>query len=82
MAGDSYPTFRNDHSIVEIRIGIKMFNCISVSPPHDYPHIYFDMCDEDTIICAHRATLFRFAPRMRPGEADPPNCLYSDHADA
>ncbi len=82
MTGDSYPKFRNDHAVAEIRIGVKAFNCIGVSPPHDHPHIYLDMGDEDSIICPYCATLFRFGPHLRPGEADPPDCLYSDHADA
>ena len=82
MTGDSYPKFRNDHAVPEIRIGVKAFNCIGVFPPHDHPHIYLDMGDADSIICPYCATLFRFAHRLRPGEADPPDCLYSDPADA
>ena len=82
MSGDGYAKLRNDHAVPEISIGVKEFVCIGVSPPHDHPHIYLDMGDEDTTICPYCANLFRFDPRLRPGEADPPDCLYSDHADA
>jgi hypothetical protein len=38
MSGSGYPKFRNDHAVVEIRIGVREFNCIGVSPPLDHPH--------------------------------------------
>ncbi len=38
-----YPKFRNDRGVTEIRIGVKEFNCIGVSPPHDHPHVYLNM---------------------------------------
>ncbi len=82
MSGDGYAKLRNDRAVPEIRIGVKEFKCIGVSPPHDHPHIYLDMGDEDTIICPYCATLFRFDPRLGTGEADPPDCLYSDHDEA
>ena len=43
MVDDAYAKFRNDNAVPEIRIGIKDFKCIGVSPPHDHPHIYLDM---------------------------------------
>jgi uncharacterized Zn-finger protein len=78
MADDAYAKFRNDNGVPEIRIGIKEFKCIGVSPPQDHPHIYLDMGDDDTIRCPYCATLFRFDPRLGPGEADPPDCLFID----
>ncbi len=78
---DNYAKFRNDHGAAEIRIGLKKFKCIGVSPPHDHPHIYLDMGDDDTILCPYCAVLFRYDPRLSPGETDPPDCSYSDHAD-
>jgi uncharacterized Zn-finger protein len=78
MADDAYAKFRNDNAVPEIRIGIKVFKCIGVSPPQDHPHIYLDMGDDDTIRCPYCATLFRFDPRLGPGEADPPDCLFID----
>ena len=38
MSGSGYPRFRNDHAVAEIRIGVREFNCIGVSPPLDHPH--------------------------------------------
>jgi uncharacterized Zn-finger protein len=78
MADFAYAKFRNDNAVPEIRIGIKVFRCIGVSPPHDHPHIYLDMGDDDTIRCPYCATLFRFDPRLGPGAADPPDCLFID----
>jgi uncharacterized Zn-finger protein len=78
---DNYGKFRNDNGTREIRIGLKQFRCIGVSPPHDHPHIYLDMGDDDTILCPYCATLFRFDRRLSPREADPPDCLYSDHTE-
>jgi uncharacterized Zn-finger protein len=78
--GDSYTKFRNDHGAAEIVIGTKKFKCIGVSPPHDHPHIYLDMGDNDTILCPYCAVLFRYDRRLGPGEADPPDCSYLDIA--
>ncbi len=61
MAGHGHPKFGNDHGVPEIRIGVKEFNCIGVSPPHDHPHIYLDVGNNDRILCLlrdpHRPTL-------------------------
>ncbi len=75
----NYGKFRNDNGATEIRIGLKQFKCIGVSPPHDHPHIYLDMGDDNTILCPYCATLFRFDARLNSREADPMDALYSDH---
>src|ERR1043165_5068291 len=59
----NYGKFRNDNGAKEIRIGLKQFKCIGASPPHDHPHIYLDMGDDDAILCPYCATLFRFDTR-------------------
>ncbi len=82
MTGDRCPKFRNDHGASEIRIGVKKFHCIGVSPPHDHPHIYLNMGEEDTIICPYCATLFRFDPQICPFEAEPPDSLFASGDDA
>jgi uncharacterized Zn-finger protein len=56
MVDDAYAKFRNDDAVPEIRIGIKEFKCIGVSPPHDHPYIYLDMGSDDTIRCPYCAT--------------------------
>ncbi len=50
-----YPKFRNDHGVPEIRIGVREFNCIGVSPPLDHPHLYVNMKEQDTIVCPYCA---------------------------
>jgi uncharacterized Zn-finger protein len=73
-----YPKFRNDHAAPEVRIGVKEFNCVGVSPPQDHPHVYLNMGRQDTILCPYCATLFRFDPRLEPSEANPQDCVYAD----
>ena len=81
MVDDGYAKFSNDRCVPEIRIGVKEFKCIGMSPPNDHPHVYLDMSDKETILCLYCATLFRFDPGLGPGEADPPDCLYLDDVD-
>jgi uncharacterized Zn-finger protein len=76
----NYGKFRNDNGAKEIRIGLKQFKCIGASPPHDHPHIYLDMGDDDAILCPYCATLFRFDARLNSREAVPPDCLYPGDA--
>ena len=73
-----YPKFRNDRAVAEIRIGVRQFNCIGVSPPHDHPHVYINMGQQDAILCPYCGTRFRFDPRLGPSEADPPDSLFVD----
>ena len=47
MMASRYPKFCNDRAVREIRIGVREFNCIGVSPPHDHPHVYINMGDQD-----------------------------------
>ena len=77
MSGSGYPKFRNDRGVPEIRIGVKEFECIGVSPPHDHPHVYINMREADTILCPYCATQFRFDPQMTPLEAEPPDSVFS-----
>jgi uncharacterized Zn-finger protein len=79
MSGSSYPKFRNDRGIPEICIGVKEFECIGVSPPHDHPHVYINMREADTILCPYCATQFRFDPHLAPLDADPPESVFTDH---
>ena len=78
MSGSGYPKFRNDHAVAEIRIGVREFNCIGVSPPLDHPHVYINMGQQDAILCPYCGTRFRFDPRLGPSEADPPDSLFVD----
>ena len=38
-----YPKFQNDRAVPEIRIGVREFECIGVSPPHDHPYIFINV---------------------------------------
>ena len=71
-----YPKFRNDHGVPEIRIGVREFNCIGVSPPLDHPHVYLNMEEQDAILCPYCATRYRYDPRLAPFEADPRDSLF------
>jgi uncharacterized Zn-finger protein len=82
MSGSGYPKFKNDRGIPEISIGVKEFECIGASPPHDHPHIYINMREPDMILCPYCATLFRFDPRLAPLEADPPDSVFTDPSSA
>lgn len=78
MMASRYPKFRNDRAVPEIRIGVREFNCIGVSPPHDHPHVYINMGGEDAILCPYCATRYRHDPRLAPFEVDPPDSLFVD----
>lgn len=73
-----YPKFRNDHAAPEIRIGAKEFNCIGASPPQDHPNVYLNMGSQNTILCPYCATRFLFDPWLKPSDAVPPECVYTD----
>jgi uncharacterized Zn-finger protein len=78
MSDSGYSKFKNDRGIPRIGIGVKEFECIGVSPPHDHPHIYINMREADTILCPYCSTQFRFDPRLAPLEADPPESIFTD----
>ena len=50
MAGTGYSVFRNDDGVPELRIGVREFASIGVSPPQYHPHVYIDMAVADTIL--------------------------------
>lgn len=53
------PKFRNDNTAAEIRIGARAFHCIGVTPPHDHPHVYINMGEQDAILCPIAGPRFR-----------------------
>jgi uncharacterized Zn-finger protein len=78
MTDYAYAKFKNDNAVPEIRIGIKVFMCIGVSPPQDRAHVYLDMGEDDTIRCPYCATVFSFDARLDSGDAIPSDCLFID----
>jgi uncharacterized Zn-finger protein len=73
-----WPTFRNDNAALEIRIGVREFNCMGVSPPHDHPHVYLNMGAAHTILCPYCATPYRFDSALGPTETEPPGNLFTE----
>jgi uncharacterized Zn-finger protein len=71
--------FRNDLGAAEIRIGVRKFNCVGVSPPDDHPHVYLAMGSDDTVLCPYCATSYRYDQFLGSSEADPPVSAYLEH---
>ena len=65
MAEHVVPHFHNDPGVPVIEIGAKEFMCVGAMPPHDHPHVFLDMGDDDEIICPYCSTLYRFDARAR-----------------
>lgn len=76
MAGVTTPKYHNDMGVPVIHIGAKEFECVGASPPMDHPHIYIDMGDDNETVCSYCSTLYRFDPKLAPGEARPPEAVY------
>ena len=76
MAQTLVPHFVNDKGVDQIAVGVKEFQCMGASPPHDHPHVYLDMGDEDQLVCPYCSTLFRFDPALAATESDPPSCVF------
>jgi uncharacterized Zn-finger protein len=75
-APGAFHKLRNDDGIPQIRIGMREFECIGASPPHDHPHIYLNMGAGNSMLCSFCATTFRYDAALRPGDVMPPECLY------
>jgi len=78
MGAEGYTKFRNDRGVPEIRIGVREFECIGASPPHDHPHVHIEMRGDETILCLYCATSVRFDEGLGPDNADPPDCSYPE----
>ena len=76
---EGHPRLHNDRGVPEIRIGVREFECIGASPPHDHPHIYIEMGSDETILCLYCATFFHFDATLGPDETYPYDCLYSSN---
>jgi uncharacterized Zn-finger protein len=68
MSGSGYPKFRNDRAVAEIRIGVREFNCIGVSPPLDHPYVYINMGQQDAILYVY----VTYAPAGRAAQTSAP----------
>ena len=70
--------FKNDHGLPQIGIGVKEFECIGASPPHDHPHIYHDMESSTFIHCLYCNTKYVYRPDLERFETDPPGNVFAD----
>ena len=64
MASGSTPHFHNSAGVPAIEIGTKEFMCIGAKPPHDHPHIFIDMGDDQETVCPYCSTLYKYDPRL------------------
>ena len=78
MSGNGYPSSGTTRGVPQIRIGVREFKCIGISPPQDHPHVYINMGEADTILCPYCATRFCFDPRLTASNADPPDSYFAD----
>jgi uncharacterized Zn-finger protein len=74
MAEHVVPHFHNDSGVPVIEIGTKEFMCVGAMPPHDHPHVFLDMGDDNEIICPYCSTLYRLDPTLDSHVARPPEC--------
>ena len=72
----SFSKLRNDDGIAEIQIGMREFECIGASPPHDHPHVNLNMGLSDSILCPYCATAFHYDSALAPNGVRPIGCLY------
>lgn len=75
MASPGRARFVNDLGVDEIVIGVKEFECMGASAPHDHPHIYLDMGKDAHIKCPYCGTLFRYDDALNAFQARPQECL-------
>ncbi len=76
MAQTLVPHLVNDKGVDQIAVGVKEFQCMGASPPHDHPHVYLDMGDEDQLVCPYCSTLYRFDPSLAATESNPSSCIF------
>jgi uncharacterized Zn-finger protein len=74
MAEHVVPHFQNDPGVPVIDIGAKEFMCVGATPPHDHPHVFLDMGDNNEIICPYCSTLYRFDAALDSHGARPAEC--------
>ena len=77
MAGHSIPHFQNDLGLKVIRVGSKEFMCQGASVPFDHPHIFIDLGSDDEAVCSYCSTLYRYNPKLKATETNPPGCLFA-----
>ncbi|MEQ1889407.1 MAG: zinc-finger domain-containing protein [Alphaproteobacteria bacterium] len=78
MASHGRARFVNDSGVDEIVIGVKEFECLGASAPHDHPHIYLDMGRGAQIGCPYCGTRFRYDAALGATQAHPQDCIAAE----
>ena len=68
------PKFKNDKGVKEITIGVREFECIGASAPHDHPHIFLDMGQDSNIICPYCSTVYKYDHSLTATQTVPEGC--------
>ena len=74
MASKLTPKFKNDKGVKVITIGVREFECIGASAPHDHPHIFLDMGQDSNIICPYCSTVYKYDPSLKSTQTVPEGC--------
>lgn len=75
MAATTIPHYTNDIGAPKISIGVKEFMCCGASEPHDHPHVFLDMGEDNQIVCPYCSTLFSYEPGLGASNTNPAGCL-------
>jgi uncharacterized Zn-finger protein len=59
------PLFFNKLGVSSIEIGVTACHCMGALPPHDHPHVYLNISEQNDILCPYCSTEFRLN-RHRP----------------
>ncbi|MEX1180434.1 MAG: zinc-finger domain-containing protein [Cucumibacter sp.] len=76
MAEGATPHFHNTGGLPRIEIGTREFQCIGALPPHDHPHVFLDMGDENEIVCPYCSTHYLFDPGLPDRGSRPAGARY------
>ncbi len=77
MADNTVPYFHNSPGVPVVEIGAREFKCTGSKAPHDHPHIYLDMGQDEEIVCPYCSTLFKHANDLGASDARPAEAGYA-----
>ena len=80
MSERSAPHLANDQGAEKIFVGVKELLCMGARPPHDHPHVFLDMGEDNQILCPYCSTLFVHDEALSPQQSDPANCVVKTDA--
>jgi uncharacterized Zn-finger protein len=74
------PLFFNEFGVGSIEIGVTAFHCMGALPPHDHPHVYLSMSEQNEILCPYCSTEFGLNPSLPWNATVPANCCVDPRA--